>query len=99
MDLDRARLARAAVAGAAQRSCPEVVQADGDPDMGVGGAESVCAVEGDPAKLRDVGLGPGVAGILLAHPVVAMEIAADIACRNSEAAAGRDEDVAEILAN
>src|ERR1700704_3489410 len=66
MDLYRECLARAAVSHAAQRGRPEVVQADRDPDMGVGGAEPVCPIECDPTQLWHVSLGPGVAGILLA---------------------------------
>src|SRR6516162_5658283 len=49
-----------------------------------------------PAELGHEGFGPGVAGLLFAHLVIAAEIAADIARRNTEAARGGDEDVGEV---
>src|ERR1700687_3973989 len=99
MHLDRQRLARAAVARAAQGAGPEVVEPDGDPHMGIGGTEPVRRIERHPAELGHEGLGPGWARMLLAHPVVAAKIAADIARRDAQAARGGDEDVAEILAD
>ena len=74
--------AAAAVAGAADRRRAEIVEPDRDPHMGIGGADAVGGIEGDPAELGHEGLGPGVAGLLLDHAVVAMEIAADVARRD-----------------
>ena len=64
--------------------------------MGVGGAKSIGRIESDPAELGHEGFHPGVAGLLFARLVIAVEIAADIARRNTEAARGGDEDVGEV---
>src|SRR5712692_11333660 len=98
-DLDRHRLARPAIAGAAQGSRAQIIEADGAPHMGVGGAEAIRRVEADPAELGHEGLGPSVAGVLLDHAVAAMEIAPHIARRDAEAARRCDEDMREILAH
>src|SRR5215470_19150035 len=81
---DVERFRAAAVAGAANRRGAEIVEADRDPHVGVGCADAVRRVEGDPAELRHVRLGPGMAGALLHDAVGAVEIAADIAARNAE---------------
>ena len=54
--------------------------------MGVGCADAVGGVEGDPAETGNEGLRPGMAGILRDDPVAPAEIAADIARGNVEAA-------------
>src|SRR5262249_13415583 len=95
-DLDRKRLADAAVTRPAQGRRAEVIEPDGDPHMGVGCAKSVGRIESNPAELGHEGFRPGVAGLLLAHAIVAAEIAADIARGNTEAARGSDEDVGEV---
>ena len=56
--------AAAAEAGAAHRRRAEIVQADGDAHMGLGGADAVGRVEADPAEVLDIGFDPGVAGVL-----------------------------------
>src|SRR5262249_44174097 len=66
------------------------------PARGVGGAKSIGRIESDPAELGHERFRPGVAGLLFARLVIAVEIAADIACRNTEAARGGDEDVGEV---
>src|SRR5260370_18677716 len=76
---DIERLAAAAEAGAAHGSGSEIIQPDRDADMGVGRADAVRGIEGDPAEIRHVSLGPGVAGLLSGHPVVARERAAAVA--------------------
>ena len=64
--------------------------------MGVGGAKPIGRIECDPAERGHESFRPRVAGLLLARPVVAAEIAADIARRNTEAARGDDEDMGEV---
>src|SRR3954470_14296319 len=96
-DLDRHHFAATAVAGAAKRRRAEVVEPDRDPHMGIGGAQPVGGIEGDPAESGHECFGPGVAGLLLVHAVVAVEIAADVAGGNRQAARRRDEDMGEIL--
>ena len=96
---DIERLAAAAIAAAAHRRRAEIIEADRDAHMGVGRADAVGGVEGDPAEIGHESLGPGVAGLLLGHAVGAMEMAADIARRNGEAARGGDEDMGQVLAH
>src|SRR5262249_54235583 len=95
-DLDRKRLADAAVTRPAQGRRAEVIEPDRDPHMGIGCAKSVGRIESDPAELGHEGFRPGMAGLLLAHAIVAAEIAADIARGNTKAARGGDEDVSEV---
>ena len=83
-DGDRQRFAAAAVARAAHRRGAEIVEPDRDPHMGVGGANAVGRIEADPAEVRDIGLRPGVAGLLRGDAVGAVEMAADVARRNAE---------------
>src|SRR4029078_1895819 len=63
LDLDRhaERLRAAAIAGAAQGGGAEIVEPEGDTDMGIGGADAVGRIESDPAEIGNVGLRPGVA--------------------------------------
>ena len=93
------RLAAAALAAAAHRRRAEIVQPDRDADMGVGRANAVGGVEGDPAEIGHEQLGPGVAGLLLGDAVAAVEMPADVARRDGEAARRRDENVGEVLAH
>ena len=67
--------------------------------MRVGRGDAVRRVERDPAKIRNKSLRPGVAGLLVGDAIGAMEVAADIARRHTEAARSRDEDVADVLAH
>ena len=96
---DVERLAAAAKAGAADGRGAEIIQTDRDADMGVGRADAIGCVKGDPTEVRYVSLGPGVAGLLIGHTVVALEMAADVASRNPNAPRRRDEDMREVLAH
>src|SRR3954449_8874688 len=89
----------AALAAAADRGGAEIVEPDRYADMGVGRGDAVRRVEADPAELRHLGLGPGMAGALVDDPVCADEVSGDVAGRDLHPAAGRDEDVREILAD
>ena len=55
--------------------------------MGFGGADTVGRIEAHPAQVFDIGLRPGVAGLLCGHTVGAVEVAADVARRNVEVTA------------
>src|SRR4051812_8106462 len=94
---DIERLAAAAKAGAADGRGAEIIQTDRDADMGVGRTDAIGCIEGDPTEVRYVSLGPGVAGLLIGHAVVALEMAADVARRNGDAARRSDEDMSEVL--
>ena len=96
---DLERLAAAAKAGAAHRRGAEIIEPDRHPHMGLGRADAVGGIEADPAEVLDMGLRPGVAGLLRGDAVGAVEMAADIARRNAELARGGDEDVGEVLAD
>src|SRR5258708_6521046 len=76
LDLDRhgQRLHPAAIAGAAHRCGAEIVEADGDAGMRVGGADAVRGIEPDPAEIGHEGFRPGVAGLLVDHAVGAQEM-------------------------
>src|SRR5258708_6702494 len=65
LDLNRQRLGAAAIAGAAHGGGAEIIEADGDAGMGVGGADAVRRIEPDPAKAGHERLRPGVAGRLI----------------------------------
>ena len=67
--------------------------------MGLADADAVRRIEADPAEIGHLGLGPGMAGILVGDAVGAVEIAGDIAGRDPAAAAGGDEDVRQVLAD
>src|SRR5262249_26446536 len=95
-DLDRERLAGAAVTRPAQGRRAQLIEPDGDPHMGVGGTKSIGRIECDPAERGHESFRPRVAGLLLARLVVAAEIADDLARRNAEAARGGDEDMGEV---
>src|SRR5262245_29932226 len=94
---DRQRLRGAAVVHAADRRRAEIIEADRDPDMRVGRANAVGDVERDPAQARHMGLGPGVARVLIGATVAVADIAADAARRNPGGARGSNEGVGEIL--
>src|SRR5215210_7882128 len=98
MHHDGERLGPAAGAAAPYRGGAEVVQPHRHPHMGLGGTHAIGGIECDPSKIRDEGLGPGVAGLLTGHAVIAPEVTANIARRYPEAARGRNEDVSQILA-
>src|SRR5438876_8950914 len=101
IDLDRngERLVAATIAGAADRRCAEVVEADGDAGMGVGGADAVGGVEPDPAQIRHEGLRPGVAGCRIDGAVGAQEMPGDETCRHAAASRAGDEDMRVVLAD
>src|SRR3954471_19237056 len=88
-----------AVAGAADGRGAEVVEADGDTGVGVGGAEAIGGIEADPAEVRHVGFRPGVAGLLLGGAVGAQEVPGDEPRRNAAGARAGDEDVGVVLAD
>src|SRR4051812_587688 len=62
IDLDRARerLVAAAITGAANRGCAEIIKADGNAGVGVGSADAVGGIEPDPAQIGHEGFRPGV---------------------------------------
>jgi len=64
MDRHREFLALAADTGAAHGCGGEGVEADRHPHMGGGGGNAVRGIEGDPAELRQIRLGPGMASLL-----------------------------------
>ncbi len=99
VDGDGQGLRAAAVAGAAHRRRAEVIEADGDTDMGVRGGNGVGGVEPDPAQLGHERLRPGVAGVLLYHAIGAQEVAGDEAGRHAAGARAGDEDVRIVLAD
>src|SRR3954470_11605431 len=87
-DLDRQGFFHPAVASAADGRCTEIVEADRDPDVGVGRADAVGRIERDPAEGRHEGLGPSVPGILLSDAVISAKVATHITGRDPGAAAG-----------
>src|SRR5690606_6303352 len=93
IDHDRHVFSTAAEACAAHRRSAEIIQSDGHPQMGVSCANSVGGIETHPAEMRDMRFRPGVTGLLLHDAVGAMEIAADIARRDLQAARGGNENV------
>src|SRR5207302_5117692 len=97
LNFDRERLARAAPAHAAYRRRAEKVEPDGDAHVGIGGANPIRHIEGDPAEPEHEGFGPGVSGLLRARGIIAAKIPADVADRNVQTARGRDKDLREIL--
>src|SRR6185437_13712197 len=62
---NRQRLRAAAISGAANGRCAKIIQADRDARMGVGGANRVRGIEGDPAEIGYERFGPGVTGLLI----------------------------------
>ena len=52
--------------------------------MGVGDAYAIGRIEADPAQILDIGLRPGVAGLLRSDTVGAMEMASHVAGRDAE---------------
>src|SRR5262245_33702705 len=99
LHVDRERLIASAVAGAACGRGAELIETDRDAHMGVGGADPVRSVEGDPAEPPDEGLGPGVAGVCARRSVRPMDIAGNIARRDADAAGGRDEYMGQVGAD
>src|SRR3954452_21713491 len=95
----RQRFAAAAITHAAHGGGAQVIEPDRDAYVGGGRGNAVGGIEGDPAEIGHEGFRPGVTGILLDHAIVAVEIAADIARRDAEAARDRDENVAQVLAD
>src|ERR1700760_2772326 len=65
LDRDGQGFHAAAVARAADRGGAEIVEADRDARVGVGGADRIGGIEPDPAQIRHEGFGPGVAGLLV----------------------------------
>src|ERR1700757_1210380 len=94
LDLDRhcERLRTAAIAGAAHGRRAEIIEADRDADMGLGGANAVGGVESDPAEIWHEGFGPGMAGRLIDHAVRAQEMPGDEPRRYAARARTCDED-------
>src|SRR5579871_6273467 len=98
LDRNRQRLGAAAVAGAADGSGAEIIEAEGDAGMGVGGANRIRRIEGHPTEIRHEGFGPGVPGGLVHDAVGTQEMAADEARRYPDRARAGDEDVRIVLA-
>jgi hypothetical protein len=73
----------APVARSTHRRGAEVIQPDGNPDMGVGGADSVGRIEADPAEVRNICLGPGVAGLLVDDAIGTEKMPGDKSRRNA----------------
>src|SRR6202158_790760 len=97
LDRDRQRFHAAAIAGAAHRRGAEIVEADGDTGVRVGGADAVCRIEPDPAEIRHECLRPGVAGLLIDHTVGAQEMPGNEARRNAGAARAGNKDMRIVL--
>src|SRR6516164_1626276 len=97
-ELDRQRLAAAAVMGAAHLRRAEMIEPDGDADVPVGDADLVYGIEADPAEIVHMGFGPGVAQVRTGRIIVATEIAGDVAGRYAAQPRDRDEDVAQLAA-
>src|SRR3954452_904923 len=89
----------AAAARTTHRGSTQIIEADRHTHMRVGRADAVRRVERNPADARNVGLGPGMAGVLLHDAIGTMEVPADIAGRNIQMTRRRDEDVGEVLAH
>src|SRR5690348_10205679 len=66
--------------------------------MGVGRADAVGRIERDPAETGHEGLGPGMAGVLIGHAVVAAKVAAHITGGDAGAAGSSEKDMGEVLA-
>src|SRR5216684_3641022 len=97
LDRDRQRFHAAAVAGAAHRRGAEIIEADGDAGMRVGGADGVRRIEPDPAEIRHERLRPGMAGLLIDHAVGAQEMPGDETRWYAAGARAGDEDMRVIL--
>src|ERR1700687_3436432 len=97
LDRDRQRFHAAAIAGAAHRRGAEIIEADGDAGVRVGGADAVCRIEPDPAEIGYERLHPGVAGLLIDHPVGAQEMSGNEARGNAGAARACDKDMRIVL--
>src|ERR1700694_3679228 len=99
LDLYRQRFHAAAIAGAAHRGGAEIVEADCDAGMGVGGANAVGRMEPAPAEIRHERLRPGVAGLLIDHAVGAQEMPSDETRGNAAGARAGNEDMRVVLAH
>src|SRR4051794_36586997 len=97
--LDRHALRAAAAPRAAHRGGAEIIEPDRHADVSIRGANPIRRIERNPADRWDIGLGPGMAGILLHDAIGAVEIPADIAGWNIKITRSRDENVSEILAD
>src|SRR5260370_14105964 len=97
LDRDRQRYHAAAIAGAAHRRGAEIVEADGDAGVRVGGADAVCRIEPDPAEIRHERLRPGVTSLLIDHPVGAQEMSGNEARGNAGATSTGDKDMRIVL--
>src|ERR1700694_1370458 len=99
IDLERYRQRphAAAIAGAAHRGGAEIIEANGDAGMRVGGADAVGRIEPDPAEIRHERLGPGVAGLLIDHTVGGQEMPGDEAGRDATISRAGDKDMRVIL--
>src|SRR4051794_17963605 len=91
LDRHRQRFHAAAVPGAAHRRGAEIIQTNGDPGMGVGGADGVSRIEPDPAEVGYKSFAPGMAGLLIDHAVRAQEMPGHEARRNPAAARAGDK--------
>src|SRR3984957_21176304 len=99
LDRHRERFHAAAIAGAAHWCGAEIIEADGDAGMRVGGADRIGRIEPDPAEIRHERLGPGVAGLLIDHAVGAQEVSGDETRGHAAGARAGDEDMRVVLAH
>ena len=95
LDADGDRLVGPAFPDAAVGGDVGVVAADGDLDVVVADERAAGRVDVDPAAPAGPDLAPGVGG----HLAGLVDVAADVAGRQADAAAGRQEQVGEILAD
>src|SRR5262245_46543070 len=64
MHFHREGFVATAPAAAAHWRGTKIVQADSHPHVRIGRAHAIRGIEGDPAEIGDIGLGPGVTGLL-----------------------------------
>jgi hypothetical protein len=107
LEPDRHVLLGAAIVEAAHRGSAEIIEADGDTDILVGGAHAVRGVEADPAEAGHMRFRPGIAAPI-ARPVACRlfrprecatamaDIASDKTRWHPESARDRDEDMGEV---
>ena len=94
---DRQSLAGSTETRAAHRRGTEIVEANRNPYMGVGDANSVGRIKANPAKILNIGLCPGMAGILRRDTVGAMEMASDVTRREAERSRRGNKNMCDVL--
>ena len=89
--------AKPAITYAPDRRCRKEIEADGNPNIGIVGAEAMGWVERHPSNIVDPSFGPCMPGVLLVLPVGTIHVPADIAGGDLELTAAGDEDVRQVL--